>query len=99
MNQIGSESEESGPWMAEAMERLTKTLIGKNATYIRRGDNQPARRGYTPSVITAARIRNHVPALSNTVKPNETPAPAIAANPAVTMESPLGRAIVTAHPS
>ena len=85
--------------MAEAMERLTKTLIGKNATYIRRGDNQPARSGYAPSVTTATRTRYHVLALSNTVKIDATPAPAIAANPAVTKKSPLGRAIVTASPS
>ena len=67
------------------------------------GDDQPARKGKTTSEITVIRIRSEVlvrlVVLSNTVKPNATPAPVMAASPAVTTEWPLGRAIVTAYPS
>ena len=99
MNQMGCESEESGPSIAHATERPNNMLMGKSATSLSDGDSQPARRGYTPIVTTATRPRYHVLALANTVKLNAAPAPAIAANPAVTKKCPLGRAIVTASPS
>ena len=99
MTQMGCESEKSGPPIAHATERANNTLMGKSATFLSGGDSQPARGGYTPSVITATRTRYHVLELANTVKLDATPAPAIAANPAVTKKSPLGRAIVTASSS
>ena len=99
MNPMVSESGESGPSMAEATVRLPKMLMENNRTFIRCEDSHPARKGNGPSVITVRRMRSQVLALSNTVKPNATPAPVIAANPAVTKKSPLGRAVVTAYPS
>ena len=99
MNQMGCESEESCPSIAHATERPNNTLMGKSATFLSGGDSEPARRGYTPTVTTATRTRYHMLALSNTVKLDATPAPAMAANPAVTKKSPLGREIVTASSS
>ena len=99
MNQMGCGSEESGPSIAHATERPNNTLMGKSATFLSGGDSQPASRGYAPSVIAATRTKYHVLGLANTVKIDARPAPAIAANPAVTKKSPLGRAIVTASSS
>ena len=86
--------------MAVAMERLASTPTGKNQACFSSGDNQPATTGDTPSGIAVARMRSQVLVeLPSSVKPNATPVPVIAASPAVTTGWPLGRAIVTAHPS
>ena len=89
--------------MADAMERLPSTPIGKNKACFSSGDDQPARKGETASEITVIRIRSEVlvrlVVLSNTVKPNATPTPVIAASPAVATEWPLWRSIVMASPS
>ena len=98
MTQMGCESEKSGPPIAHATERPNNTLMGKSATFLSDGDSQPAKTG-APRVA-AARMSSHVlVVLSSTVNPKATPAPVIAANPAVTKKSPLGRAIVTASSS
>ncbi len=82
------------------MERLASTPIGKNQACFSPGDNQPARRGDTASGIAVARMSSQVlVVLSNTVKPNATPVPVIAASSAVTKKWPLVRANVTKSPS
>ena len=87
--------------MAVAMERLASTPTGKNQACSSSGDNQPATTGDdTASGIAVARMRSQVlVVLSSTVKPNATPAPVIAASPAVTTGWPLVRANVTKSPS
>ena len=43
MNQMGCESEKSGPSIAHATERPNNTLMGKSVTFLSGGDSEPAR--------------------------------------------------------
>ena len=91
-NVIGSESEESGPSINDATDRLTSVLIGKSAKARISGKSQPAMEGNAPRVSTAAGIPYRaLSALSNTVKPNATDTPVSAADPIVAARGIFGR--------